>query len=74
MILLLFTGEKMEEKEINQQSENINNIDDEILDLNIDPVTELNDNTAEDALQQYFKSISAYKPLATVFEMAIKKP
>lgn len=37
-------------------------IDDEILDLDIDPVTALNDNTKEDALQQYFKSISTYKP------------
>ena len=41
MLLFLLTGEKMEEKELNQQVENINQVDDEILDLNIDPVTEL---------------------------------
>lgn len=60
--ILTHIGEKMEEKELNQQVENINQVDDEILDLNIDPVAELNDSTSEDALQQYFKSISAYKP------------
>lgn len=52
----------MENKELTNNDDNINHIDEEILDLNIDPVTELNDSTSEDALQQYFKSISAYKP------------
>ena len=52
----------MENKELTNNDDKINHIDEEILDLNIDPVTELNDSTSEDALQQYFKSISAYKP------------
>ena len=58
----LSTEEEMENKELINNDDNINHIDEEILDLNIDPVTELNDSTSEDALQQYFKSISAYKP------------
>ncbi len=53
----------MEDKEKTDLQDNISNIDDEILDLDIDPVTELYDNHAtEDALQQYFRDISTYKP------------
>lgn len=46
----------------NKIEENIPNIDGDILDLDIDLVTDLNDSTSEDALQQYFKNISVYKP------------
>lgn len=56
-------GDIMDNKENNNITNDINHVDDEILDLNIDPVTELYDqNATEDALQQYFKNISSYKP------------
>ena len=75
MILLLFTGEKMEEKEINQQSENINNIDDEILD-SFDIVTlvaALDDEfdvqiTAKDILPENFNSAEAIYELVKRLE------
>lgn len=56
-------GDIMDNKENNNITNDINHVDDEILDLNIDPVTELYDqNATEDALQQYFKNIASYKP------------
>ncbi len=58
------TGVKMENREkMTDMQDSLTNVDDEILDLNIDPVNELYDNNAtEDALQQYFKNISSYQP------------
>ena len=61
----------MEDKLHNNIQDNFSNLDDEILDLNIDPVTELNDNATEDAMQQYFKNISAYKPYTHEEEMEL---
>ena len=61
----------MEDKLHDNIQDNFSNLDDEILDLNIDPVTELNDNATEDAMQQYFKNISAYKPYTHEEEMEL---
>ena len=61
----------MEKKLNDNLNDNVSNLDDEILNLNIDHVTELNDNATEDAMQQYFKNISAYKPYTHEEEMEL---
>ena len=61
----------MDNKLQDNLQDNLSNLDDEILDLNIDPVTELNDSSSEDAMQQYFKNISAYKPYNHEEEMEL---
>ena len=61
----------MDNKLQDNLQDNLSNLDDEILDLNIDPVTELNDSSSEDAMQQYFKNISAYKPYTHEEEMEL---
>lgn len=61
----------MKDKLHDNIQDNFSNLDDEILDLNIDPVTQLNYNTTENTMQQYFKNISAYKPYTHEEEMEL---
>lgn len=71
IVLYIFLRYSMEDKLHDNIQDNFSNLDDEILDLNIDPVAELNDNATEDAMQQYFKNISAYKPYTHEEEMEL---
>ena len=71
ILFYIFSRYNMEKKLNDNLNDNVSNLDDEILNLNIDHVTELNDNATEDAMQQYFKNISAYKPYTHEEEMEL---
>ncbi len=71
ILFYIFSKYNMEKKLNDNLNDNVSNLDDEILNLNIDHVTELNDNATEDAMQQYFKNISAYKPYTHEEEMEL---
>ena len=60
IVFYIFLRYNMKDKLHDNIQDNFSNLDDEILDLNIDPVTQLNYNTTENTMQQYYKNISHF--------------